>query len=61
MKYRFELMVNNSRSEVWQAFEDPEMMRIWQPSLTGTELVSGSRGQPRAGSKLTFKEMVEGS
>jgi hypothetical protein len=56
MKFKLELLINESRAEVWNAFDDPEKMKIWQPSLIRFEPVSGTPGQPGAVSKLTYKE-----
>ena len=56
MKFKLELTINRPRTEVWQAFTAPENMVKWQPTLTKTELLSGTHGQPGAVSKLTFEE-----
>jgi len=56
MKFKLELTINKPRSEVWQVFTAPENMSKWQPTLTKTELLSGTQGQPGAVSKLTFEE-----
>lgn len=56
MKFRLELLINKPRTEVWNAFDDPEKTKIWQPSLIKFEPMSGTPGQPGAAAKLTFKE-----
>ncbi len=56
MKFKLELTINKPRSEVWQVFTAPENMSKWRPTLTKTELLSGTQGQPGAVSKLTFEE-----
>ncbi|HUE99199.1 MAG TPA: SRPBCC family protein [Anaerolineales bacterium] len=56
MKFTLELRINKSRAEVWKAFDTPENMKKWQPSLILIESVSGMSGQPDAVSKLTYKE-----
>ena len=56
MKYQVELLLDKSRREVWQAFRDPEKAGLWQPSLTGIELLNGTAGQAGAETKLTFTE-----
>jgi hypothetical protein len=56
MKYTLQLLISKPRSEVWQGFHDPEKIRLWQPSLTGIELLSGIAGEAGAESKLTFTE-----
>lgn len=56
MKFRLELPINKSRTEVWEAFDNPENMKKWQPSLVKFEPVSGTPGQPGAVVKLTYSE-----
>ena len=56
MKFRIELPINRPRLEVWKAFDNPQNMKKWQPSLTKFENISGIRGQPGAVSKLTYME-----
>jgi len=56
MKFTLKLPIDKPRSEVWQAFDTPENMKIWQPSLISIEPVSGTPGQPGAVSRLTYKE-----
>lgn len=56
MKFRLELLIAKPRAEVWRFFTDPEKAKLWQPSLTGIEPVSGGAGQPGAISKWTYKE-----
>jgi uncharacterized protein YndB with AHSA1/START domain len=56
MRFKLELLINRPRSEVWQAFNDSEKMKSWQPSLVKVEPLRGIQGQPGAESRLTFKE-----
>jgi len=56
MKFTLELPIHRSRAEVWKAFDTPENMKTWQPSLISIELVSGTPGRPGAVSILTYKE-----
>ena len=56
MKFKLELPIHKSRAEVWKAFDNPENMKVWQPSLIRFEPVSGTPGQPGAVSKLTYRE-----
>lgn len=56
MKFTLELPLKRSRTEVWRAFDNPENMKKWQPSLVSFETISGTQGQPGAVSKLTYKE-----
>ncbi len=56
MKFKLELIINKPKSEVWKAFDDPENLKKWQPTLVKFEPVSGIPGQPGAISKLTYEE-----
>ena len=56
MRFTLELPINRARSEVWRAFDNPESMKKWQPSLISFETISGTQGQPGAVSRLTYKE-----
>ena len=56
MKFTLQLPINRSCAEVWRAFDNPENRKEWQPSLISFESMSGTRGQPGAVSKLTYKE-----
>ena len=56
MKFTLELPINRSRTEVWNAFDNPENMKKWQPSLILFERISGVQGQPGAMARLTYEE-----
>jgi hypothetical protein len=56
MKFKLELLINKPRAEVWKTFDNPENMKVWQPSLIDFETIEGTQGQPGAVSKLTFRE-----
>ena len=56
MKFKLEVPINKPRSEVWKAFDNPENMKVWQPSLARFETISGKHGQPGAVSRLTSSE-----
>ena len=56
MKFKLELPICRSRIEVWKAFDNPENMKTWQPSLVKAERLSGTAGQPGSVSKLTYKQ-----
>lgn len=56
MKFTLELPINKPRSEVWQAFDNPENMKKWQPTLHSFDRISGTQGQPGAVSRLTYEE-----
>jgi hypothetical protein len=56
MKFTLELPIARSQVEVWTAFDDPQNMKLWQPTLIKFETISGTQGQPGAVSKLTYAE-----
>ena len=56
MKFKLELPIHKPLKEVWKAFDNPENMKKWQPSLTLFERISGVQGQPGAVSRLTYEE-----
>jgi hypothetical protein len=56
MKFTLELPINKSRADVWKAFDNPENMKTWQPSLLSFDRISGVQGQPGAVSRLTYEE-----
>ena len=56
MKFKLELTIIKSCAEAWKAFDNPQNMSKWQPSLTKIEILSGTQGQPGAVSKLTYEE-----
>ena len=56
MKFKLELPIDKPRLEVWKAFDNPENMKFWQPSLISFETIEGTQGQPGAVSRLTFRE-----
>jgi len=56
MKLKFELTIDANRDKVWAAFDNPDNMTKWQPSLAPFTPVSGIPGQPDSVSKLVYKE-----
>lgn len=56
MKFTLELPIKKPCAEVWKAFDNPQNMNKWQPSLISFQTISGTQGQPGAVSKLTFEE-----
>lgn len=56
MRLTFEIVLDRSREDVWRAFDSPENLKKWQPSLVSFEPVSGTPGQVGAVSKLTYQE-----
>jgi len=51
-----ELVLERPIGEVWRAFDSPDNMRRWQPTLESFEPVEGTPGQPGAVSRLTYLE-----
>ena len=56
MRFKLEVPIHRPRAEVWKAFDNPENMKIWQPSLVSFQVISGKQGQPGAVSRLTYAE-----
>ena len=56
MKLTHELTIARSRDAVWNAFDNPDNLRKWQPTLRAFEHQGGTRGQPGAISVLTYEE-----
>ncbi len=56
MKTRYEVLIDAPRDIVWAAFDDPENLLLWQPTLKSVEPRSGTPGQPGAVSTLTYDE-----
>ena len=56
MRFSFEIPLDRSREAVWKAFDNPDNMKTWQPTLVSFEPVSGTPGQPGAVSRLTYRE-----
>ena len=56
MRLTFELELGRRREEVWKAFDNPDNIRKWQPTLVGYERVSGLPGQPGSIATLSYRE-----
>lgn len=56
MKMNVELVVGAGRDAVWAAFDNPENMPRWQPTLQSFTPRSGTPGQPGAVSELVYLE-----
>jgi hypothetical protein len=56
MKFTLVLPIARSRTEVWKAFDNPEFLKNWQPTLVKHEVIEGKQGQPGAVSRLTYLE-----
>lgn len=49
-------MIHRPLEEVWDAFDDPQNLKVWQPTLESFEHLSGEPGQPGAKSRLVYVE-----
>lgn len=56
MKFSHETLLERPIDVVWKAFDNPENLKIWMPTVTKFELISGEQGRPGAISRLTFVE-----
>ena len=56
MKLTHELTIARNREAVWNAFDNPDNLRKWQPTLQSFEHQEGTKGQPGAVSVLTYEE-----
>jgi hypothetical protein len=56
MKFSLQLPIDKPRPDVWKAFDNPDNMKTWQPSLVSFDRISGSQGQPGAVARLTYEE-----
>ncbi|MBT8097241.1 MAG: SRPBCC family protein [Woeseia sp.] len=56
MKHKAEVIINAPREQVWAAFDDPDNMTRWQPTLESFVHKSGTPGHPGAVSELTYNE-----
>jgi uncharacterized protein YndB with AHSA1/START domain len=56
VKLTHELIIARSRDAVWKAFDNPDNLSKWQPTLRSFEHQGGVKGQPGAVSVLTYEE-----
>lgn len=50
------VVIDRPLEEVWAAFDNPETLKRWQPTLESFEHMSGEPGQPGAQSRLVYVE-----
>ena|SRR5688572_9564012 len=55
MKFNTEIEINRPVEKVIQLFDNPDLMKEWQPGLVSFEHISGVAGQPGTKSKLRYK------
>jgi uncharacterized protein YndB with AHSA1/START domain len=48
MKFRHEIVIDADQRLVWTAFDNPEGLKDWQPTLESFTRRSGKDGQPGA-------------
>ena len=56
MKTRHEVLIDAPRDVVWAAFDNPDNMLRWHPTLKSFEPQSGTPGQPGAVTSLVYEE-----
>lgn len=56
MKIIETIVIDRPIEVVWTAFDDPENLKRWQPTLESFEHVSGEPGRPGAKSRLVYVE-----
>jgi len=56
MRYKFEFEINKPLADVWVAFNNPKILKMWQPSLKKIEQVNGIYGDPNSVADLLFME-----
>lgn len=56
MKTRHEVLIDAPRAAVWAAFDDPDNMPRWQPTLKSFTRKSGTPGHPGAIAELVYDE-----
>ena len=52
MKFRHEIIIDADQASLWTAFDDPENLSAWQPTLASYTRQSGEEGQPGAFAEL---------
>jgi len=56
LKTKFEVIISADRDTVWQAFDDPDNMVKWQPTLKSFAHKSGPRGEVGSVAELVYEE-----
>ena len=56
MHIQFSVLLDVSRDRAWRAFDNPQNLRRWQPSLVSFEPLTGTPGQPGATARLVYRE-----
>ena len=56
MKAKFEVIVDADRRTVWEAFDNPDNMPKWQPTLKSFTHKSGTPGEVGAVTELVYDE-----
>jgi uncharacterized protein YndB with AHSA1/START domain len=56
MKLKFEQIIEAGRDRVWAAFDNPDNLKKWQPTLESLSHKSGVAGQTDAESELVYNE-----
>jgi uncharacterized protein YndB with AHSA1/START domain len=56
VKFSIETVLEKSIDVVWRAFDNPANLKLWMPTLTDFQPLSGVPGQPGAVTRLTIVE-----
>ncbi|HIA92271.1 TPA: SRPBCC family protein [Candidatus Saccharibacteria bacterium] len=56
MTFEFSIDLSGTPQEVWDFFDDPRTIYLWQPTLTNMEPVQGAPGEVGSVTKLTYTE-----
>ena len=56
MKFRNEITIDADRETVWQAFDNPDNLSTWQPTLRSFKVRSGVAGRPGQVAELVYDE-----
>lgn len=56
LKIRIETIISAGLAEVWRAFDDPDNLGRWQPTLASCTHKFGKPGQPDAVTELQYNE-----
>jgi carbon monoxide dehydrogenase subunit G len=56
MKFRNEIVIDSDQASVWAAFDNPENMKAWQPTLESFTRKSGEVGKAGTVAELVYDE-----
>lgn len=56
MKLNYDIVIDRDLDSVWKAFDNPDNLRRWQPTLESFERLAGEPGKPGTVSRLVYVE-----